>query len=212
MAKGGSSQRWLREHETDPYVRMARERGYRSRASFKLIALDDKEHLLRPGATVVDLGAAPGGWSQIATQRVGPKGRIVACDCLPLDPLPGVEFLQGDLNDPALVAALLALIGAGGAQVVLSDLAPAMSGIKTVDQARSFLLCECALDVAEAVLAPGGAFVVKVFQGEGFESFLRLLRARFAKVAMRKPEASRGRSAEIYAVARGYRPGYAILE
>jgi 23S rRNA (uridine2552-2'-O)-methyltransferase len=201
-----SSRRWLKEHEADPFVKKARELGYRSRAAFKIEGLDRQDKLFRRGMTVVDLGASPGGWSQIAAKRVAPGGRIFACDCLPMAPLSGVEFVEGDLTDPALVATLLARIGPTKADLVLSDLAPSMSGIKSVDQARAFELTEIALEVAVAVLAPGGTFVVKLFHGEGYEAYYRQLRQRFSKVSTRKPEASRDRSAEVYAVARSLKP------
>lgn len=204
MAKSKSSRRWLQEHHSDPYVKRARELGYRSRASFKLIELADREHLFKPGGTVVDLGAAPGGWSQVASERVGPIGRVVASDILPMDSLPGVEFIRGDFTELEVLEAIKSALG-GPADVVLSDMAPNMSGVAAVDQTRAQYLVELALDLAVQVLAPGGIFVCKVFHGEGFDQWLRACRAAFQQVSVRKPDASRSRSKETYAVARSYR-------
>ncbi|QJD29690.1 23S rRNA (uridine(2552)-2'-O)-methyltransferase RlmE [Methylococcus geothermalis] len=208
MAKRSrSSGRWLAEHFSDEYVRLAQEKGYRSRAVFKLIELDERDRLFEPGATVIDLGAAPGGWSQYAAQRVGPKGKVLALDILPMEPLPGVTVVQGDFLDDAVFQSVLEAIGGRSANVVLSDIAPNMSGNRHVDQPRSMYLAELAYDLAERVLAPNGRFVVKLFQGEGFQEYVAYARKAFASVAMRKPKASRPRSAEIYLVGKGYRGG-----
>lgn len=208
MAKRSrSSGRWLAEHFSDEYVRLAQEKGYRSRAVFKLIELDERDRLFEPGATVIDLGAAPGGWSQYAAQRVGPKGRVLALDILPMEPLPGVTIVEGDFLDDAVFQGVLEAIGGRVANVVLSDIAPNMSGNRNVDQPRSMYLAELAFDLAERVLAPNGRFAVKLFQGEGFQEYVALARKSFQSVAMRKPKASRARSAEIYLVAKGFRGG-----
>ncbi|MGE0383514.1 MAG: RlmE family RNA methyltransferase [Gammaproteobacteria bacterium] len=203
MARSSSSKRWLREHADDPYVKKAAVDGYRSRAAYKLIELDRRDRLLRPGQRVIDLGAAPGGWSQVARQRVGSAGRVVACDLLAMDPIPGVTFICGDFNDVAVLEAVLEASG-GGADIVLSDMAPNISGIKAADQARSIGLAELALDCAGRTLAPGGAMLVKVFQGEGLDGLVAEIKLRFARVLHRKPDASRGRSAELYLLAQGY--------
>ncbi len=194
----------MQEHRSDAYVQAAQQAGYRSRAAYKLMALDDKDRLLRPGAVVVDLGAAPGGWSQVAAERIGDAGLVVAVDRLPMDPIAGVRFVQGDFTEQATLDALLAALGGRPVDVVLSDMAPNMSGVRSVDQARAMYLVELALDLACTVLAPGGALVVKAFQGEGFDAYLRTLRARFQRVASRKPPASRARSRELYLVAKGW--------
>jgi 23S rRNA (uridine2552-2'-O)-methyltransferase len=208
MAKRSrSSGRWLAEHFSDEYVRLAQEKGYRSRAVFKLIELDERDCLFEPGSTVIDLGAAPGGWSQYVAGRVGPKGKVLALDILPMEPVPGVTVVQGDFLEDAVFQSTLELIGGRSANVVLSDIAPNMSGNRNVDQPRSMYLAELAFDLAERVLAPNGRFAVKLFQGEGFQEYVALARKSFASVAMRKPKASRARSAEIYLVAKGFRGG-----
>jgi 23S rRNA (uridine2552-2'-O)-methyltransferase len=204
MPRTPSSRRWLQEHHTDPFVQKARAEGLRSRAAFKLMDLDRRLHLLRAGSRVVDLGAAPGGWSQWAVQRIGPRGRVVAVDILPMTPVEGVTFIQGDFREEAVRASVRAALGGNCADLVLSDMAPNLSGIPAVDQARSIELAELALELAREALAPGGAFLVKVFQGEGLEAYLRDLRRGFAGVERRKPEASRARSRELYVLARGY--------
>ena len=200
------SRRWLEEHRRDAFVRRARAEGLRSRASFKLAELADRDRLFRPGGVVVDLGAAPGGWSQVAAERVGAQGRVIALDILPMDPLPGVEVLQADFRDEAALVALREALAGRPVDVVLSDMAPNMSGVRAVDQPRSMHLAELALDFATEVLEPGGSLLVKVFQGEGFDEYLREARRRFEQVAMRKPDASRARSREQYLMARGFRP------
>jgi 23S rRNA (uridine2552-2'-O)-methyltransferase len=205
MARTKSSARWLREHFTDEYVRRAQAEGYRSRAVYKLLEIHEKDRLLKPGGTVVDLGAAPGGWSQLATRLVGQGGRVLALDVLPMEPLAGVEFIQGDFRETAVLDRLLAALGDRPVDLLLSDMAPNTSGIKAVDQPRGLYLSELALDFAGRCLRPGGDFLVKAFQGEGFDAFLKDLRAAFALVAPRKPRASRARSAEQYLLARNYR-------
>ncbi|CAJ0994719.1 23S rRNA (uridine(2552)-2'-O)-methyltransferase RlmE [Sodalis praecaptivus] len=198
-----SSSRWLQEHFSDKYVQQAQKKGLRSRAWFKLDEIQQSDKLFRPGMTVVDLGAAPGGWSQYVATQIGGKGRIIACDILPMDPMVGVDFLQGDFRDPLVLQALLERLGEQKVQVVLSDMAPNMSGTPAVDIPKSMYLVELALDMCRDVLAPGGSFLVKVFQGEGFDEYLREIRSLFTKVKIRKPDASRARSREVYIVATG---------
>jgi 23S rRNA (uridine2552-2'-O)-methyltransferase len=205
MARSKSSARWLREHFSDEYVRRAQEEGYRSRAVYKLLEIQDKDWLLRPGLTVVDLGAAPGGWSQLAARLVGGQGAVIALDILPIEPLPGVECIEGDFREVVVLDRLLVALNGRPVDLVMSDMAPNTSGIKAVDQPRGIYLAELALDFTRRCLRPGGDFLVKVFQGEGFDAFLKDLRATFATVAPRKPRASRARSAEQYLLARNYR-------
>lgn len=205
MKKHRSNRRWLQEHHADSYVRQAQQEGYRSRAAYKLLEIDRRDRLLRPGMVVVDLGAAPGGWSQVAAQRVGPKGLVVALDVLPMDPIPGVSFIQADFHDQAAVDALLHVLGGRLVDLVICDMAPNISGMEDIDQPRSIYLAELALDFARKVLHPGGDILVKVFQGTGTEAFTKELRAHFSKITVRKPQASRARSREIYLVARGFR-------
>lgn len=194
---------WMHEHLTDPYVKEATRRGYRSRAAFKLLELDLRDHLLRPGATAVDLGAAPGSWSQVLHERLGGKSRIVAIDLLPMHGVPGVQVIRGDLeSDDGLAAVETALAGVP-VDLVVSDMSPNLSGIDVVDQARSIRLAELALDFALSHLQPGGDLVVKVFQGAGLDPFQRAVRSRFTKVYLRKPKASRDRSREHFVVAKG---------
>lgn len=203
--RSNSSSRWLAEHESDPYVLQARKLGYRSRAVFKLQEILEKDRLLRQGIVVVDLGAAPGGWSQYLRPLLGPRGRIVALDILPMEPLPGVEVIVGDFRETAVLEELERRAGSQAIDLVLSDMAPNLSGVDAADQAASVHLCELALDFARMHLKNGGAFVVKVFQGEGFDAFLKQCRASFEQVSIRKPKASRPRSREVYLVARNYR-------
>ena len=205
MARSKSSNQWLREHFDDHYVKKAQQQGYRSRACFKLLDIQQKDRILRPGMTVVDLGAAPGGWSQVAAGLTGPGGRVVASDILPMETLADVEFVQGDFTEDTVFEELLRILGGAPVDLVLSDMAPNMSGMKAVDQPRSILLAELALDMCNKVLTPGGSFLVKVFQGEGFDPFLQALRNHFGTVRSRKPEASRARSREVYLLAREYR-------
>lgn len=200
-----SSKRWLKEHFDDKYVQKAQREGWRSRAIYKLEELQAKDHLLRPGMTVVDLGAAPGGWSQYAAQQIGDNGTVVACDILPMDPIAGVNFLQGDFRDEKVLEALLDRIGGKNVDLILSDMAPNMSGNNSVDQARSMYLVELALDMCSQVLKPGGTFVLKVFHGEGFDDFFREVKNAFTSVKTRKPDSSRARSREVYLVASGYK-------
>jgi 23S rRNA (uridine2552-2'-O)-methyltransferase len=200
-----SSAAWLAEHESDPYVKRAREEGWRSRAVFKLEEIQKAERLVRPGMTIVDLGAAPGSWSQYAARLLDGKGRIVAMDILDMPAIPGVEFLQGDFNDDAVLEQLLALVGPGKVDLVMSDIAPNMMGIADVDHDRSMQLVELALDFGCRTLRPGGDFLAKVFQGRGFQPLLAQLRQKFESVKLRKPKASRSRSAEVYVLARGFR-------
>ncbi|MFO7763901.1 MAG: RlmE family RNA methyltransferase [Wenzhouxiangellaceae bacterium] len=195
-----SSNRWLSRQAADPYVKQARSRGYRARAAFKLLELDERDRFLRSGQKVVDLGSAPGSWAQVAVERVGPNGRVVALDILPMDPLDGVEFVQGDFREPGPLEQLEALVGEK-VDLVLSDMAPNISGIAASDQARSMDLAELALEFARDWLNPGGVFVVKLFQGEGFDAFVREARETFKHVRLRKPAASRKQSREIYLVA-----------
>ncbi len=206
MAKKRSSSRaWLKEHRDDPFVQQAQKEGYRSRACYKLMELNKRDRLIKPGMTVLDLGSAPGGWSQVAAELVGHKGRVVASDILAMDNIAGVEFLQGDFTEESVFDELLNRLGDDAVDVVLSDMAPNMSGIDAVDQPRSIYLVELAVDMAIRVLAPGGGFVSKVFQGEGFDDVLAQCRANFQKVNTRKPEASRPRSREVYLVATDFR-------
>jgi 23S rRNA (uridine2552-2'-O)-methyltransferase len=207
-SKGRStaSQRWLARQLNDPYVKAAQAAGWRSRAAFKLLELDERFHLLKPGQRVVDLGAAPGGWSQVAARAIGPRGRLVALDLLPMDPIAGAVVLQGDFEDAASEAAVREALG-GPADLVLSDMAPNTTGHAATDNLRIAALAELALDFAEAVLAPGGGFVAKLFQGGAERELLTRLKARFATVRHAKPPASRKDSSELYVVATGFRPG-----
>ncbi|MFI2811270.1 23S rRNA (uridine(2552)-2'-O)-methyltransferase RlmE [Microbulbifer sp. JSM ZJ756] len=207
MGRSKSSHRWLREHFNDPYVKQSQKEGYRSRASYKLQELQKKDRLFKPGMTVVDLGAAPGGWSQVAMELVGHRGRVLASDILPMDPIAGVDFVQGDFTEEAVLNTLLEHMGDARADLVISDMAPNMSGVRDVDQPAAMYLVELAVDMAREVLKPGGAFVAKVFQGEGFDQLIRDLRASYSSVVTRKPGASRPRSREVYVVARGFKGG-----
>ena len=203
MKKSHSSKQWLRRHVNDPYVQKARREGYRSRSAYKLTEIDERDRILGPGMLVVDLGAAPGGWSQVAAKRVGPKGTVVAIDLLPVEPISGVTILQADFASEEGLSAVEKCIHGRKAAVVLSDMAPNMSGIAVSDQARSMELAEIARDFAQLHLQAEGVFVVKVFQGAGYDEYLKSLRNAFQKVMARKPASSRGESAEQYLVARG---------
>ncbi|QKX15938.1 23S rRNA (uridine(2552)-2'-O)-methyltransferase RlmE [Microbulbifer sp. YPW1] len=205
MARSKSSHRWLREHFNDHYVKQSQKEGYRSRASYKLQELQDKDRLIKPGMTVVDLGAAPGGWSQVAAELVGHKGRVLASDILPMDALAGVDFVQGDFTEEEVFNELLEKLGEDRADLVISDMAPNMSGVRAVDQPASMYLVELAVDMARQVLKPGGGFVAKVFQGEGFDELIRDLRSQYQTLVTRKPGASRPRSREVYLVAKGFK-------
>lgn len=201
-----SSTRWLQEHLRDPYVQKARELSLRSRSWFKLQELQEKDAILNPGMTVVDLGAAPGGWSQCAASHVGSNGRVVACDLLHMDQIPNVQFLQGDFGDEVVVERLLAMIGPGmKVDLVMSDMAPNISGITAVDQASSIHLGELVLDFCSQILSSGGHMIVKLFQGEGFDAYCSQAKREFSQTKIRKPAASRSRSRELYIVARGYK-------
>lgn len=205
MALSKSSRRWLQEHINDPYVKQAQKDGYRSRASYKLIELNEKDKLIRPGMRVMDLGSAPGGWSQVAGRLVGDKGRVLATDILPMDPLKNVDFIQGDFTEEAVLNQILDLLNGNKLDLIISDIAPNISGIDSADQASSIYLVELALDMARKVLKPKGNFVAKVFQGAGSEAYLKELRTSFEKVSIRKPAASRPRSREVYVVAKGFK-------
>ncbi|HEX4330769.1 MAG TPA: RlmE family RNA methyltransferase [Usitatibacter sp.] len=204
MKKSHSSKQWLRRHVNDPFVQRARKEGYRSRSAYKLTEIDERDKVLKPGLVVVDLGSAPGGWSQVAAKRVGAKGRVVAMDLLEMEPIPGVHFLRGDFSADTGLDALRHALG-GPADVVLSDMAPNMSGIAMSDQARSMDLAEIAFQFAALHLKRQGVFMVKIFQGAGYDDYLRSLRRSFEKVVVRKPEASRDESAEQYLLARNLR-------
>ncbi|MBS0383506.1 MAG: 23S rRNA (uridine(2552)-2'-O)-methyltransferase RlmE [Proteobacteria bacterium] len=208
VPRSKSSTRWLKEHFGDEFVKRAQAEGWRSRAAFKLDELLDRDRLLKPGMTVVDLGAAPGGWSQLVRQRLGQKnggwsGRVFALDILPMQGIGGVEFIQGDFREQAVFDALMAKLEGAPVDLVLSDMAPNISGIESADQARAMDLAEIAADFANKCLQPGGSFLVKLFQGRGFDEYLRGLRAGFGRVTLRKPKASRSRSREVYAMATG---------
>ena len=194
----------MREHFDDEYVKKSQQDGYRSRAVYKLQEIQDKDRIIKPGHKVIDLGAAPGGWSQYASQLVGKHGRVVASDILPIDPLPFVEFVLGDFREDAVLQELLTTLSNEKADLVISDMAPNMSGMDAVDQPRAMYLCELALDMAQQVLKPGGDFVVKLFQGEGSDAFLKAVRDNFKQVKVRKPPASRPRSREVYVLARQF--------
>ncbi|MGB0468645.1 MAG: 23S rRNA (uridine(2552)-2'-O)-methyltransferase RlmE [Pontibacterium sp.] len=205
MAKSKSSGRWMQEHFDDHYVKLSKEQGYRSRASFKLIELNQKDKLFKRGMTVVDLGAAPGGWSQVAAELVGDTGRMVASDLLPMDSIAGVEFVQGDFTEEEVLERILKALGDEPADLVISDMAPNMSGMSGVDQPAAMYLVELALDMARQVLKPGGTFLAKVFQGEGCDEYIKDMRQSFDKVITRKPEASRPRSREVYLLGKGFK-------
>ena len=203
MGRSKSSGRWLREHFDDEYVSRAQREGYKSRAVYKLVELDEKYTIFDQAMTVVDLGAAPGGWSQYVVKCVGTSGRIIACDLLPMDPVPGVVFIEGDITESAILEEILAAVGSEQVDVVISDMAPNISGVSIVDQSRSIYLAEMASALSREVLKPGGTLLVKMFQGEGYDGYLQGLRGDFGRVLSRKPKASRGRSREVYVLARG---------
>lgn len=205
MAKRPSSGRWKQRQARDPYVRKAQAEGWRSRAAFKLLEIDQREHLLRRGMVVLDLGAAPGGWSQVVAQRVGPGGRVLAVDMLDMEPIPGVDCIRGDFTDEAVLMQIEHELGERRADLVLSDMAPNISGNWSIDAPRSMSLAEAVLEAAGRLLAPGGSLLMKVFQGEGFEALVREARGRFGAVRLRKPPASRPESRETYLLAGNYR-------
>ena len=199
-----SSRRWLNEHFDDAYVKKAQQQGYRSRAAYKLLEIQKKDRFIKSGEIIIDLGAAPGGWSQVAAELAGSAGRVIALDILPIEPIAGVECLQGDFTEQKVFDQLLATLGSDKAGLVLSDMAPNISGIKAVDQPRAIYLAELAIDLAQKVLVNQGDLLIKVFQGEGFDELLRQIRELFTKVIIRKPQASRSRSREVYILAKGY--------
>jgi 23S rRNA (uridine2552-2'-O)-methyltransferase len=205
MARSKSSNQWLSEHVNDPYVKRAQADGYRSRASYKLLEIIKKDKLVRPGMMVIDLGSAPGGWSQVVAPLVGVKGRVIASDILPMDSMADVDFIQGDFTEDAVFDEIMAAVGEAPVDLVISDMAPNISGVNAADQASSMYLVELALDMARQVLKPKGCFVAKVFQGEGSEEYLKDVRSSFDKVVIRKPDASRPRSREVYFVAKGFK-------
>lgn len=205
MKRRGSSGRWLDEHRRDEFVQRAQREGRIARSAYKLIAIDERDKLLRSGSFVVDLGAAPGGWSEYAAEKVDDSGTVVAVDILPMNAPPGVEVIEGDFHELSTLEALRDALGGAQADVVLSDMAPNFSGTKTVDQMRAMALAELALDLCHEVLKPQGAFLVKVFHGEGFDDYVRAMRETFTKVVTRKPDASRARSRETYLLGRGLR-------
>jgi 23S rRNA (uridine2552-2'-O)-methyltransferase len=200
-----SSRRWLGEHFDDEYVKKAQQQGYRSRAAYKLLEIQQKDRLIKPGEIIIDLGAAPGGWSQVAAELAGSKGRVIALDILPIEPIAGVECLQGDFTEQNVFDQLFVALGSDEAGLVLSDMAPNISGIKAVDQPKSIYLAELAVDLAQKVLVKQGDLLIKVFQGEGFDELLRQIRELFTKIIIRKPQASRSRSREVYILAKGFK-------
>jgi 23S rRNA (uridine2552-2'-O)-methyltransferase len=210
MAKSKSSKGWLKEHFDDEYVRRSQQDGYRSRAIYKLIEIDKKDRLVKPGMTIIDLGAAPGGWSEYCVKKLGKKGNMIALDILPMEPIDRVTIITGDFREESVFEELMTVINSSTAvnkkaDLVISDMAPNISGMGSVDMPRAYCLCDLALDLARQVLSPGGGLLVKLFQGEGFEEYNKELKASFSKVIMRKPKASRPRSREIYALATGFK-------
>lgn len=205
MARSKTSNAWLKEHVNDSYVQMAQKDGYRARAAYKLLEINEKDKLIRPGTVLADLGSAPGSWSQVAARIVGDQGKVFALDILPMDAIPDVAFIQGDFREQEVLDEFVALLGGRELDLVISDMAPNISGMSTIDQARSFLLTELALEFARDHLKPGGHFLVKVFQGSEFQSYMKAMRELFTEVVTRKPKASRDRSSEIYLLGKGRR-------
>lgn len=205
MARSKSSSRWLEEHVNDPFVKQAQIDGYRSRASYKLLEINTKDKLIHPNMLVMDLGSAPGGWSQVSAKLVGHKGRVIASDILPMDSIAGVEFIQGDFTEESVFDEIMATLDGTLADVVISDMAPNISGVDVADQASSMYLVELALDMARQVLKSKGSFVAKVFHGEGYDEYVKDLRTSFDKVVIRKPDSSRARSREVYVVGKGFK-------
>lgn len=203
MKPSKTSKQWMREHVNDPFVQMAQKDGYRSRAAYKLLEINEKDRLFKPGMVVVDLGATPGGWCQVAAREVGRTGKVIGLDLLPLDPLAGVDFIQGDFREESVLKKLQELLAGRQVGLVISDMAPNMSGVANADLARALYLAELAMEFAVEQLQPDGHFLVKVFQGAGFEEYLKLMRSHFSKVVTRKPKASRDRSSELYLLASG---------
>lgn len=205
VQRSKSSANWLREHFNDPFVKQAQKDGYRSRASYKLLEIQEKDRLIRPGMSVIDLGAAPGGWSQVTSRLIGGQGRLIASDILEMDSIADVTFIQGDFTHDEVLQRILEAVGDSHVDLVISDMAPNMSGTPAVDIPRAMFLCELALDLATRVLKPGGDFLIKIFQGEGFDMYLKDVRSKFDKVQMRKPSSSRDRSREQYLLGRGFK-------
>ena len=205
MARTKSSASWMSRHLSDPFVKQAQKDGFRSRSAYKLIELNEKDRLIRPGMRILDLGSAPGGWSQVASRIVGAKGRVLATDILPMDALPNVDFIRGDFTEDATVDQLLDWLGGGRFDLIVSDIAPNITGISSADQASSIYFLELALDTVRKTLEPGATFVAKMFQGSGSDEYLKELRAHFDKVSIRKPAASRKESREVYLVAKGFK-------
>jgi len=205
MPRTKSSSEWLRRHVNDPFVKQAQKDGYRSRSAYKLIELNEKDRLIKPNMRILDLGSAPGGWSQVAGRLVGRKGRVLATDILPMDPVANVDFIQGDFTDEKVVEQLLGWLDGGRFDLIISDIAPNLSGIDSADQGGSMYLLELALDTVRKTLAPGATFVAKMFQGSGSDDYVKELRKSFEKVLIRKPAASRKESREVYIVAKGFK-------
>lgn len=205
MPRSKSSNEWLRRHVNDPFVKQAQRDGYRSRSAYKLVELNEKDRLIRPGMRILDLGSAPGGWSQVAGKLVGAKGRVLATDILPMSSIANVDFIQGDFTDEAVVGQLLEWLGAGKFDLIVSDIAPNITGIDSADQAGSMYFLELALDTVRKTLKPGATFVAKMFQGSGSDEYLKELRTSFKKVLIRKPAASRSESREVYIVAKEFK-------
>ena len=205
MARSKSSSRWMQEHFEDEYVKMAQVQGYRSRAVFKLKEIQEKDNLIKPGMNIIDLGAAPGGWSQLARELMGKKDKLIALDILPMESIEGVDFIQGDFREEDVLNGLYGILDQAPVSLVMSDMAPNMSGNKAVDQPRAIYLAELALDTAKAVLSKNGSFLVKLFHGEGFEAYYQDVQRHFTKVIIRKPKASRPRSNEVYILAKGFK-------
>lgn len=205
MARSKSSSLWLQRHINDPYVKQAQKDGYRSRSAYKLIELNERDRLLKPGMRIMDLGSAPGGWSQVAARIIGAKGRVLATDILPMDPIPNVDFIQGDFTEDVVVEKIFEWLAGEKFDLIISDIAPNISGIDSADQAACMYFLELALDTVRKALKPGANFVAKMFQGEGSDAYLKDLRKSFVKVSIRKPAASRPKSREVYIVAKGFR-------
>ncbi|MDD2720097.1 MAG: 23S rRNA (uridine(2552)-2'-O)-methyltransferase RlmE [Gallionella sp.] len=203
MKASKTSKQWMKEHVNDPFVQMAHKDGYRSRAAYKLLEIDEKDHLIKPGMVVVDLGATPGGWCQVVGKKIGSNGKVIALDLLPLEPLRGVDFILGDFREESVLKELERMLQGRPVGLVISDMAPNFSGVASLDQDRSMYLAELALEFALQHLSPDGSFLVKVFQGAGFEAYMKLLRSSFAKAVARKPKASRDRSSEVYLLGTG---------
>lgn len=206
MARSKSSNHWLNEHFNDAFVKQSQKDGYRSRAVYKLKEIDEKDHLLKPGSIVIDLGAAPGSWCEYVVRRLKGRGRVIALDILPMEPMDGVEIITGDFLENEVFEQLLNSLGNDRPDLVICDMAPNMSGQQAVDIPRAMYMAELALDLSTQVLKPGGGLLVKLFQGEGFDAYIRLMRGHFSRVVMRKPKASRARSKEVYGLATGFRP------